>query len=113
MAIVALDLDGASRELHGTVARRLLEIRPGVFIGSLSKRAIEQLWAMVVDANPKAALLIYPARNELGLAMKSHGVHRYSLMDHHGIPLIAYCRDAKVDKNQESKTKSFPRESED
>lgn len=92
--MVLLDLDGAAPVLIGAVTRRLLEIRPNCFVGSASRKSIDQMWNAVLAANPKAALLVYPAKNELGIAFRSHGQHRYSVEDNFGITLITYRRVA-------------------
>jgi CRISPR-associated protein Cas2 len=87
--MVCIDLDGGPESLRGMCSRRLLEVRAGCYVGSLSRRSIEQLWKAVELAEPKAALLIYPAKNELGIGMKQLGLHRYRVLDHYGIPLVA------------------------
>lgn len=88
MAMVMIDLLGASASITGSLQRRMLEVRPNVFVGNLSARSADQLWAAVVNDNPRAALMVYPARNELGLGMKTLGAAHYKVIDHFGIPLV-------------------------
>jgi CRISPR-associated protein Cas2 len=88
--MVLLDVEGAPAVLVGAVSRRLLEIRPGVFVGSLSVRAMDQLWAEVLKAQPRSALLVRSERNELGVGFKQVGQHRYELCDQHGILLVSF-----------------------
>jgi CRISPR-associated protein Cas2 len=95
MPLVVIDIDGAPAELCGVLSRRLLEVRAGVYAGNLSKRAVEQAWALVLDAKPKAALLLYPGVNELGMSMQSFGTHRYRVVDNYGVPLIETTRVPK------------------
>ena len=94
MAMVVLDVLGVSEKIRGLLSRRLLEVRAGLFVGSLSKRASEQLWQDVVDAEPSAAFFAYPAKNELGSEIVSVGKHQYQVVENHGIPLVKF--DMKV-----------------
>lgn len=86
--MILLDLDGAPAKLAGIVKRYLIEIRPGVFVGRISARTSEQLWEQVVGLSPKAAIMAYPARNELGVAFKTYGRSRFTILDCDGLPLI-------------------------
>jgi CRISPR-associated protein Cas2 len=86
--MILLDLNGAPAKLVGNVKRYLIEIRPGVFVGKLSARTAEQLWEQVVGLSPKAAIMVYPARNEVGVAFKTHGRSRFQIFDCDGLPLI-------------------------
>lgn len=88
--MVLIDLLDASAILEGQISRKLLEIRAGVYVGSLSKRQVETLWTAVVDSSPKAALLVYAAKNEVGVTMKSFGNHRYKLVDSDGLQLVSF-----------------------
>ena len=97
MPMMLIDLLESAKLLEGQISRRLLEIRPGVYAGSLSKRQMEVLWEAVVASNPRAALLVYAARNEMGISMKSVGSHRYRIVDSDGIQLVA------VDSKKEEK----------
>jgi len=86
--VILLDLDGAPAKLTGIVKRYLVEIRPCVFVGKLSARTAEQLWEQVVALSPKAAIMAYPARNELGVGFKTYGRSRFQILDCDGLPLI-------------------------
>ncbi|GIL13637.1 MAG: hypothetical protein BroJett038_23570 [Chloroflexota bacterium] len=86
--MILLDLNGAPAKLVGSVKRYLIEIRPGVFVGKLSARTAEKLWERVVDLSPEAAIMVYPARNEIGVAFKTHGRSRFQIFDCDGLPLI-------------------------
>jgi CRISPR-associated protein Cas2 len=95
MPMVLLDLDGATATLIGKVSRRMLEIRPGLFVGSLSTRAIDQLWEAVEKTQPRSALLVRSERNELGVGFKQLGEHRYKLCEQHGIMLVSFLEKGK------------------
>lgn len=86
--MVLIEVDNAPASILGTLQRRLLEVRSGLFVGNLSKRAFVELWEMVTESTTSSGLLVYPAKNELGLAVRVHGGHRYMPVDHFGIFLI-------------------------
>lgn len=90
MPFVVIDIDGCNNIISGKLLRRLLQIRPGTFVGALSIRATEQLWESIVASSPKSALLVLPARNDLGIAMKHYGEHRYTPGDFDGIQLVKF-----------------------
>jgi CRISPR-associated protein Cas2 len=90
MPMIVIDLLGASNLIEGQVSRKLIEVRPGVYAGSLSKRQTEILWDAVIKSKPKAALIIYSAKTEIGISMKSFGDHRYQIVDQEGVQLVAY-----------------------
>lgn len=88
MPLTILDLLGAKPSVSGEISRRMLELRPNLFVGNLSKRAINDLWSLVEESHPRAALLVYPAKNEIGFNLLSFGDHRFTVIDHFGIPLV-------------------------
>ena len=96
MPMVMIDLLGASAGIEGQVARRLVEVRPGLYVGSLSRRTLELLWDAVVASHPKAAVLVYPAKTEMGCAFKSVGECRYEIVSNFGLPLVRFKTVAKI-----------------
>ncbi|MFF0505561.1 type I-E CRISPR-associated endoribonuclease Cas2e [Streptomyces fimicarius] len=74
--------------LRGFLTRWLLEISPGVFLGSPSTRIRELLWAEVRDyAGQGRALLAYQTDNEQGYTFETHD-HTWHPTDHEGLTLI-------------------------
>jgi len=91
--MLLIDLLDAEQRLEGQISRKLLEIRPGVYVGSLPKRQLEVLWDAVVESKPRAALLVYAAKTETGVSMKSLGDHRYKIVDSDGLQLVSFKRE--------------------
>lgn len=89
MPMLLIDLLDAPAVLEGQISRKLLEVRPGVYVGSLSKRHLEVLWQATIEAAPRAALLVYAAKTETGISMRSIGTHRYSIEDSDGLQLVS------------------------
>ncbi len=74
--------------LRGHLTRWLLEISPGVFVGTPSARVRELMWLRVVDmVKTGRALMVYRANNEQGLAFKVHK-HDWVPTDHEGLTLM-------------------------
>lgn len=74
--------------LRGFLTRWLLEICPGVFLGSPSTRIRDLLWAEVREyAGQGRALLAYQTDNEQGYAFETHD-HTWHPTDHEGLTLI-------------------------
>lgn len=74
--------------LRGFLTRWLLEISPGVFLGSPSTRIREILWAEVRQyAGQGRALLAYQTNNEQGYTFETHD-HAWHPKDHEGLTLI-------------------------
>ncbi|MCB9440925.1 MAG: type I-E CRISPR-associated endoribonuclease Cas2 [Mycolicibacterium sp.] len=74
--------------LRGDLTRWLLEISPGVFVGTVSARVRDLLWGRVVDlVKDGRAVMVYPSRNEQRMDFK---VHRYDWqpVDFEGLNLV-------------------------
>lgn len=88
MPLIALDLVRPSPKLRGTLSRRYLEMRSGLFVGSATVRMIDDLWELVLTENPLCATLAYGARNELGVAFRQHGACATRIIDSDGLSLV-------------------------
>ncbi|MBB1255656.1 type I-E CRISPR-associated endoribonuclease Cas2e [Streptomyces alkaliterrae] len=74
--------------LRGFLTRWLLEISPGVFVGSPSTRIRDALWAEVKEyAGQGRALLTHTTDNEQGYTFETHD-HHWHPVDHEGLTLI-------------------------
>lgn len=59
--------------LRGDLTRWLLEIAPGVFVGTVSARVRDNLWDRIVSLVKNGrAIMVYSAQNEQHLAFKVH-----------------------------------------
>ena len=58
--------------LRGHLTRWLLEIAPGVFVGSITARVRDHLWERVTKylGAGGRGVMVFPARNEQGLAFR-------------------------------------------
>lgn len=82
-------LERATPGLRGQLTRWLLEVRAGVFVGTISARVREKLWRLVRTKNATGgSVMIYRARNEQGFCVESHGDTSRSVIDIEGLLLV-------------------------
>lgn len=84
--------------VRGELRKWMLEIRPGVFIGSLSARVRDLLWKKIVirvkedemtELHYLGAWMIHDAPNEQGFRMETVGETKKELRDFDGLMLIS------------------------
>lgn len=86
--MVVLVLTAVPPGLRGFLTRCLLEISAGVFVGKVSKRVRELLWARTEKmVRTGRAIMVFSARNEQGLSFLVHG-HHWEPIDVDGITLM-------------------------
>lgn len=86
--MVVLVLTACPPGLRGDVTRWLLEIAPGVFVGRLSARVRDRLWARVVSlVRSGRAIMVYSARNEQHLSFLVHQPD-WTPIDCEGVELV-------------------------
>ena len=87
--MTVLILEKVPPGLRGELTRWMLEVRAGIFIGTVSPRVRERLWSRACGRKRAGnALLIFSARNEQGFVIESLGDNAYSVFDIDGLQLI-------------------------
>jgi CRISPR-associated protein Cas2 len=87
--MVVLVLERVSPSLRGEITRWMLELKAGVFIGTLTPVVRQRLWQTACNAiGPGAGILVYSARNEQGFAIEFWGDPSRSVVDLEGLRLI-------------------------
>ena len=87
--MVVLVMGSVSDSLRGECTRYLIEIKTGVFVGTLSARVRDHLWEMVMrKSEAGSAILLYDYPNEQGFMMQMHGDPQRSVIDMDGLQLI-------------------------
>lgn len=87
--MAVLIVERAAPSLRGQLTRWMIEVKAGVFVGSLNVRVREQLWQRAVERNPEGGcVLVYEARNEQGFAVLSYGDTSRVLCDFDGLALV-------------------------
>ena len=87
--MTVLVMENVSPSLRGECTRWLLEIKAGVFLGTISAAVRERLWALVQERSEGSDCLIaYSANNEQGFCMEIWGNPRRTIVDFDGLQLI-------------------------
>lgn len=87
--MVVLSMENAPESLRGEITRWFLEIRAGVFVGTVTEQVRTILWEKVINnASVSGAMMLYPSNNEQGYELEMAGVLRRSSVDFEGITLI-------------------------
>lgn len=88
--MVTIVLIGTDPGLRGHITRWLMEIAPGVFVGKINHRLRDELWQTLVQRTQNGqAILIEPARNEIGWTARTAGRDRYTPVDIDGLTFFA------------------------
>nr|WP_202490477.1 type I-E CRISPR-associated endoribonuclease Cas2e [Streptomyces sp. SID8381] len=86
--VTVIVLTNCPAGLRGFLTRWLLEISPGVFLGSPSARVRDILWDEVrAYSGQGRALLAHSTDNEQGFAFRTHD-HSWHPTDHEGLTLL-------------------------
>lgn len=72
--MIVLATSAIPNALRGKLTRWLFELEPGIFVGNVSARVRDELWAEIEEERGQGrALLVYPAQNEQGLDFRTAG----------------------------------------
>ena len=67
----------------------MLEVGPGLYVGTLSARVRDHLWEMIIERiDDGAALMVYTAHTEQGFKIRSAGQPSRQLFDSDGLTLM-------------------------
>lgn len=94
-----ISLTAVPDHLRGALTRWLLEVTPQLYIGTVSARVRDELWATVTASIQEgAAVLAYPSDNEQGFTLRTAGTHRRTPIDFDGLTLIGFTPGKEVAK---------------
>lgn len=94
--MTVLILENVTPGFRGEVTQWMLEVKAGVYVGSMSAGVRDRLWEKVKNnVNEGAALIIYSAQEEQGFKMEICREPERSVIDMEGIYLIKRCIDSK------------------
>ena len=86
--MVVCILENAPEKLRGILTRWMIEVRPGIFVGSLNAMVRDKIWEQISKYNPKGALMIYSYNNEQGYQIRMIGDPTRQIIDLDGLQLI-------------------------
>jgi CRISPR-associated protein Cas2 len=86
--VVVLVLERTSPSVRGHLTRWLIEVHVGVFVGKVPASVRDQLWELACSRlKGGAALMVHPAANEQGFALRSFGRSTRRIVDFDGLLL--------------------------
>ena len=87
--MVVLILERVPAGLRGSLSRWLLELKAGVFVGSVSGMVRERLWAKACsESRSGSCIMIHDDNTEQGFSLKTWGESRRTLEDFEGLVLV-------------------------
>lgn len=85
--------------LRGYLARYLVEVRAGVFVGNYSSRTRKTLWEKVTEhVETGNAVLVWKTNTESGFDFKSVGKHRRIPTEKDGLKMVEFT-PTEIEKN--------------
>lgn len=89
-SMVVLATTAVPDRLRGSLSRWMIEVGPGLFVGTLSARVRDELWAAASSVvGDGAAILLHPYDNEQGYQIRTAGERRRRPVDFDGLTLVA------------------------
>ncbi len=83
-------LIAAPEGLRGHLTRWMVEVSAGIFVGNPSKRIRDRIWQLLANRiGDGQAILVEPATNEQGWALRTAGKDRWYPIDFDGLILSA------------------------
>lgn len=93
--------ENVPQRLRGRLALWLLEVRAGVYVGTVSKRVRETLWKQVeAGCEDGNVVMAWSANNESGYDLLTHGTNRRIPVEFDGLKLVSFL---PVDKSSADK----------
>ncbi len=87
--MIVLVLERVSPSLRGEVTRWLLEVRAGLFVGSVSAEVRDRLWEKACKGRGSGAgVLLHRASTEQGFAIQTCGEPGREIVDFEGLSLV-------------------------
>lgn len=100
MTVIIVE-EKATAALRGQLTRWMLEVKAGVFVGSVSARVRDKLWELTCARNAKGgSLMLYRNRSEQGFAVVTHGDTSRSIFENEGLLLVR----RPLEKSQSAKS---------
>ncbi|MBF0146143.1 MAG: type I-E CRISPR-associated endoribonuclease Cas2 [Magnetococcales bacterium] len=89
--MLVIVVENVPPRLRGRLAIWLLEVRPGVYVGNLSKRVREMIWNQVETALEDGnAIMIWNTNTESGYDLLTLGKNRRIPVELDGIKLVSF-----------------------
>ena len=98
--MLVIAVENVPARLRGRLNLWLLEIRAGVYVGNVSARSRDNLWAEVQEfIGDGNAVMVWPATTEQGYDFRTAGANRRRPVDFDGIQLVSFTPQENDDEN--------------
>jgi CRISPR-associated protein Cas2 len=88
-SMTVLSTTAVPEHLRGALSRWLIEVMPGMYVGTVSARVRDELWKAVLGTiGDGAAVLVHPDNTEQGFSLRTAGGRRRQPIDFDGLTLI-------------------------
>ena len=85
--MVVISCESVTKSQRGELTRWMLEIKTGVFVGSISATVRDKLWSNILYSWNLKSLMIYSMNNEQGYAIKFNNYDDKKIINFDGIEL--------------------------
>jgi CRISPR-associated protein Cas2 len=101
--MLVIVVEGAPDRLRGRLACWLLQVRAGVYVGDVSRRVREMLWAQVeAGIESGNAVAAWSSQNESGYELATLGPARRTPVDFDGLTLVAFTEETVRSERSET-----------
>jgi CRISPR-associated protein Cas2 len=109
--MLVIVVENAPERLRGRLACWLLQVRAGVYVGDVSRRVREMLWAQVEGGIGSGnAVAAWSASNESGFDLATVGPSRRVPVDFDGLTLVSFTPDDVSRERSEANARASERE---
>jgi CRISPR-associated protein Cas2 len=110
--MLVIVVENAPERLRGRLACWLLQVRAGVYVGDVSRRVREMLWAQVQGGIGKGnAVAAWTSNNESGFDLATIGPSRRVPVDFDGLTLVSFTPEDVARERRETSAGPLGRES--
>lgn len=87
--MIVIMMEKVPVSLRGEITRWMLELRPGVFVGTVSALVRDKLWDQICDKSKGGAVtLLQSAATEQGFVIRAHGDTARKVRTFDGLQLV-------------------------
>ena len=91
MAMLVVITESVAARLRGRLAVWLLEVRAGVYVGNVSRKIREMIWAQInVLAEEGNVVMAWSTNTESGFDFQTYGKNRREPIDFDGLRLVKF-----------------------
>lgn len=96
-SMMVLSVSAVPEHVRGAMSRWLIEVAPGLYVGTVSARVRDELWSLVSDSiSDGAAVCAYPDNTEQGFSLHTAGERRREVVDFDGLKLVRFRPEERV-----------------